>query len=143
MKRRAVLTMTAGSLLALAGCVESLGSKSQDSGVVLTKLSIENNSEDPQTVAVDVLYDGKSVYSERHEVTAKEGNVLGGEEITVDFPSDPGEVVIRAKMGNDSAETNLTDEMKNACARVQIWIDSDSSLFILSSNEGTDCFENR
>jgi hypothetical protein len=140
MKRRLVLGTVAGTLLPLGGCLSELGLRSEDAGVVLTRISIENDSKSSHTVTVNVLYDGEIGHSKEYEVGPREGDVLGGQVINADPPDKPGEVVVRAETADQREEIDLTDRYGEACAIVQVWIESNGELMILTGNEGTECF---
>ncbi|MFH5800547.1 hypothetical protein [Haladaptatus sp. CMAA 1911] len=141
MKRRTLLASAAGTSVAITGCVSNLGRKSKNRGVVLTKLSIENDSRVSRTVAVKVIHDDTTILSSEYEAGPRRGDVLGGQVIEADFPTEPGDVAIRAEMGTERAAVDLADETGNGCSNVQIWIESNGTLAIFTSNEGTACFE--
>lgn len=140
-KRRALLTAAAGSLFALSGCLSGLGSRSERRGVMLTRLSVANNTNTSHTVSVEVLYDGDVVLSKEYEAGPKQGNQTGGKVIDIQPPAEPSEVVIRANMGDQSEEINLQEKYGEACSKVIVWIESGGNLDFLTSNDGTECFQ--
>lgn len=137
MKRRAVLSTVAGSLF-VTGCVSGLGFGSDPRGVVITRLSIDNFTRSSHAVALEVVSDGD--VSKTYAIGPRRGDVLGGQVIRTDLPTEPSETVIRAEMGEESAETNLAEQFEEACLKVMVVIERNASLSVWWSNDGTECF---
>lgn len=66
--RRSMLRIIVGGCIPIAGCLSGPLLEEEPEGVILTRLSVANNSKQHREVMVTVLYDGETVHSQEYSV---------------------------------------------------------------------------
>ncbi|MFC4988363.1 hypothetical protein [Saliphagus infecundisoli] len=138
--RREALGAFGGLLVTSSGCLSTVGFRSENGGVVVTRLSIENDTENSYDVLLELTADGDRIHSDRYAIGPRDDGALGGQVVDADLPGEPGPVVIRAETDGRSAEIDLTDRYDDRCVAVQTWIESDGELTFWTADQGTGCY---
>lgn len=138
--RREALGAFGGLSVTSSGCLSTVGFRSENGGVVVTRLSIENNSENSYEVLLEVTANVVRIHSDRYAIGPRDDGALGGQVVDAGLPAEPSPVVIRAETDGRSAEIDLTDRYDNRCVAVQTWIESDGRLTFWTADQGTDCY---
>lgn len=139
MNRRSILCVIVGGCIPIAGCLSGPILEEEPEGVILTRLSIGNNSKQHREVMVTVLYGGETVHSQGYSVEPQEGKQTGGQVLDIPRADNPGSVEIRASMNDQEKVTNLDELYDEGCARVIIWIEESGRLTTLLTHKESGC----
>lgn len=123
MNRRSMLRVLIGGCIPIAGCLSGPILEEPPEGVILTQLSIDNDSKQHHEVMVTILYDSENVHSQEYSVEPREGNVMGGQILDIPRADSLGRVEIRASMNSQEKVTNLNEQYDEGCVRMIVLIE--------------------
>ncbi len=141
MNRRSMLRVIVGGWIPMIGCLSGPLLEEKPEGVILTRLSVDNNSKQHHDVMVTILYDGETVHSQKYHVEPREGNVMGGQILDIPRAESPGRVEIRASMDDHQERvTTLHELYDEGCVRGMVFIEeSGEKLTFLLTHKESGC----
>lgn len=120
--RRRLLSTATGSLVAVSGCLSSLGNEQQPTPVV-RKILLQNAGQHPYTVHLRVTIGDTVTLSESYEIAEDGERLITENELGIDDGEGPVSVTAEVKENNTERELSLSEE---GCFNVLIELTDDA-----------------